>query len=53
MDSWVGSSHTMAPEVRDKKKYNIKSDAFSVGAILYQLLTGKKLNFNNLTLVEL
>lgn len=43
----------MAPEVRDKKKYNVKSDAFSVGAILYSLLTGKKLNYSNLTIVEL
>ena len=36
-----GSPMYMSPEILQKKNYNIKSDLWSVGIILYQMLYGK------------
>ncbi|BBN04482.1 serine/threonine-protein kinase ULK2 [Marchantia polymorpha subsp. ruderalis] len=36
-----GSPLYMAPEILQRQKYNAKADLWSVGAILYQLVTGR------------
>ncbi|KAJ0974464.1 hypothetical protein J5N97_016429 [Dioscorea zingiberensis] len=40
-DTLCGSPLYMAPEIIQNKKYDAKADLWSVGAILYQLVTGK------------
>ncbi|XP_038874388.1 serine/threonine-protein kinase ATG1a isoform X2 [Benincasa hispida] len=40
-DTLCGSPLYMAPEIIQNKKYDAKADLWSVGAILFQLLTGK------------
>ncbi|KAJ4953921.1 hypothetical protein NE237_030753 [Protea cynaroides] len=47
-DTLCGSPLYMAPEIIQNKKYDAKADLWSVGAILYQLVTGKPpFNGNN------
>ena len=38
--SVCGSPEYMAPEVIDNQNYNFSADFYSIGAILYELLTG-------------
>lgn len=38
----LGTAHYMAPEVVLRQNYNEKSDVWSLGIILYYLLTGHK-----------
>ncbi|KAG4119881.1 hypothetical protein ERO13_D11G106500v2 [Gossypium hirsutum] len=40
-DTLCGSPLYMAPEIIQNKKYDAKADLWSVGAILFQLVTGK------------
>ncbi|CAK7348614.1 unnamed protein product [Dovyalis caffra] len=40
-DTLCGSPLYMAPEIIQNKKYDAKADLWSVGAVLFQLLTGK------------
>ncbi|MBA0560104.1 hypothetical protein Golob_017026 [Gossypium lobatum] len=40
-DTQCGSPLYMAPEIIQNKKYDAKADLWSVGAILFQLVTGK------------
>ncbi|KAL0538254.1 hypothetical protein IC582_027265 [Cucumis melo] len=40
-DTLCGSPLYMAPEIMNNQKYDAKADLWSVGAILFQLLTGK------------
>ncbi|MBA0769449.1 hypothetical protein Gotri_018181 [Gossypium trilobum] len=40
-DTLCGSPLYMAPEIIQNKKYDAKADLWSVGAILFQLITGK------------
>lgn len=42
-----GTLTTMAPEVVEHKKFNKKSDTWSLGIVLFELLTGT-LPFNNI-----
>ena len=35
----IGTPHMMAPEIWENKKYNQKSDIWSLGCILYKMLT--------------
>ena len=34
----------MAPEIFDDESYNYKADIYSVGCVMYELLSGKPLN---------
>jgi serine/threonine-protein kinase ULK/ATG1 len=40
-ETLCGSPLYMAPEILQSKKYDAKADLWSVGAILYQLVTGR------------
>ena len=40
IQTMCGSPMYMAPEITNKKQYNIKSDLWSVGVILYEMLFG-------------
>uniref|UniRef100_A0A6N2NAJ0 Protein kinase domain-containing protein n=1 Tax=Salix viminalis TaxID=40686 RepID=A0A6N2NAJ0_SALVM len=40
-DTLCGSPLYMAPEIIQNKKYDAKADLWSVGAVLFQLVTGK------------
>lgn len=42
METLCGTPLYMAPEIMNKKKYSNKSDLWSVGIILYQMLFGKR-----------
>ena len=35
----IGTPYVMAPEIWENKKYNQKSDIWSLGCILYQMMT--------------
>lgn len=41
-ETLCGSPLYMAPEILNNQKYNAKADLWSVGAILYEMLTGKQ-----------
>ena len=41
IDSYCGTPLNMAPEILEKKMYNLKADIWSLGVILFELITGK------------
>jgi serine/threonine protein kinase len=40
MKSYVGSPITMAPEILSNKTYDERCDIWSIGIIMYKMLTG-------------
>jgi calcium-dependent protein kinase len=43
----IGTPFYMAPEIFNDKKYNEKADIWSIGIVMYILLTGKAPYFGN------
>ena len=43
----IGTPFYMAPEIFNEKKYNEKADIWSIGIVMYILLTGKAPYFGN------
>ena len=46
-NTYTGTQDYMAPEIKEKKKYNFKCDIWSLGCILYELCTLKKYTENS------
>ena len=44
--SVCGSAEYMAPEILENKDYNFSADFYSIGALLYELLTGYPPHYN-------
>lgn len=40
LDSYCGTPINMAPEVLEKRVYSTKADVWSLGIVVYELLTG-------------
>lgn len=40
IESYCGTPLNMAPEILEKKQYNYKADIWSLGVILFELITG-------------
>lgn len=40
IESYCGTPLNMAPEILEKKLYNVKADIWSLGVILFELITG-------------
>ena len=40
VESYCGTPLNMAPEILEKKLYNVKADIWSLGVILFELITG-------------
>jgi serine/threonine protein kinase len=53
MDTLCGSPLYMAPEILNKKQYNISSDLWSVGVILYEMVYHKYPYGNPLNILDL
>lgn len=51
-DTFAGTPLAMAPELIDGKKYSYKADVWSLGTLLFQMLTGKH-PFNGRNMEEL
>lgn len=41
IDSYCGTPLNMAPEILEKRSYNFKADIWSLGVILFELITGE------------
>lgn len=46
MMTYVGTIPNMSPEVRSRNSYSIKCDVWSIGVMVYELLTGRHLYQN-------
>jgi serine/threonine-protein kinase ULK2 len=40
MNTYCGTPLNMAPEIMQKRPYNYKADIWSIGVLVYNLLTG-------------
>jgi len=48
MASMVGTPLYMSPQILDHKRYNSKTDVWSIGFIFYEALFGKSKNLHNI-----